>query len=279
MLHTIVYGANNFLNNDDNLEQKIKEYQNKSLLEKNFVPYNLHLYTDYNPQDININEELTAPQRRLAEGFFYTQAFMISTVVALWMMPESISKWDKDSLEKKSLSERWKEHVKAGPVWDHDDWVINYIGHPVSGAWYYTAARGYGISREGSFYYSVFLSTFMWEYGYEAFAEIPSWQDIFSTPIIGSLMGEGFCYLKKKIDKNHGEVLGSKTLGSMSYFFLNPIGNLSNGLSDFFDVHAIFRFQTYQPYHSMNKTNQFLYENRPNVAEQQDFGVVLEIQY
>lgn len=280
-LHTLLYGAKDLLKSDyhDNILKEYKKYQISSLIEKKYIPYNYWLFTDYNPKNININEQLSAPQRRLAESFLYTQAFMISTVLVLWVMPESVSKWDKNALEEKSLSERWKEHVKAGPVWDHDDFVINYIGHPVSGAYYYTAARGCGISPGGSFLYSAFLSTFVWEYGYEAFAEIPSIQDIFSTPVIGSLMGEGFYILEKKIDKNGGEVLGSKTLGNIGYFLLNPIGSLSTGLSDFFNIHAVFRFQAYQPYHMMEQQKRYLFENRPIVASQQNYGFVLEIQY
>lgn len=279
LLHTLVYGAKIILEDKSHLLNELKSYQIRSLIDVNITSYDPYIYADYVPLDININEELTAPQKRLAEGFLYTQAFMISTVVVLWMMPESVSKWDKDALQEKSLSQRWKEHVQEGPVWDHDDFAINYIGHPVSGAWYYTAARGYGISPEGSFLYSAFLSTFVWEYGYEAFAEIPSWQDIFSTPIIGSFMGEGFYYLEKRIDKNDGKVLGSKTLGSISYFLLNPLGNISQGLSDFFDIHATFRFETYQPSYSIAKNREFLFENKPIVAQQQEFGFVLEIQY
>ena len=280
LFHTFVYGSKIILDKEDtDLLKELKSYQTSSLIQKKFTPYDPYLQSDYIPRDININEELTAPQRRLAEGFLYTQAFMISTVIVLWMMPESVSKWDHDALEQKSLGERWKEHVKEGPVWDHDEFAINYIGHPVSGAWYYTAARGYGISPESSFLYSVFLSSFMWEYGYEAFAEIPSWQDLFSTPVIGSLMGEGFCYLEKKIDKNDGKVLGSKTLGSISYFLLNPIGNISTGLSELFDIHATFRFEAYQPYYTDMRRREFIFENRPVVASKQEYGFVLDIQY
>ena len=275
-----MYGAKIILDdNNSNLFNEFKSYQIQSLVNEDITPYNPYIHADYIPLDININEELTTPQKRLAEGFLYTQALMISTVVILWMMPESISKWDKNALEQKSLSQRWKEHVQEGPVWDHDDFAINYIGHPVSGAWYYTAARGYGISPTGSFLYSVFLSTFVWEYGYEAFAEIPSWQDIFSTPIVGSFMGEGFYYLEKRIDKNDGKVFGSKTLGNISYFLLNPLGNISQGLSDFFDIHATFRFEVYQPYYTQMRQREFYFENRPVVASQQEYGFVLEIQY
>lgn len=275
----MVYGAKNFLDNDNDIFQKFKRYQINRLLKPNFTPYDPYVDADYISKNININNFLTTPQKRLSEGFLYTQAFMISTVLALWVMPESISKWDRNALKEKSLPTRWKEHVREGPVWDRDEFAINYIGHPVSGAWYYSTARNYGISPEGSFFYSFFLSTFVWEYGYEAFAEIPSWQDIFSTPILGSFMGEGFYYLEKEIDKNDGKVFGSKMLGSVSYFLLNPLGNISDGLSNFFDIHATFRFQSYQPeIYSMQKRRN-IFENRPVTTQKQKYGFVLEIQY
>ena len=174
---------------------------------------------------------------------------------------------------------KWKEHVKEGPVWDKDDFAINYIGHPVSGAWYYMMARDYGISPEGSFLYSVFLSTFIWEYGYEAFAEIPSWQDIFSTPIVGSIMGEGFYFLEKKIDKNEGKVFNSKTLGSISYFLLNPIGNISNGLSELFNIHATLRYETYQAHYSIQREYQYIFQEKPTLTRDQNFALILNIDF
>ncbi|WP_428739031.1 DUF3943 domain-containing protein [Sulfurimonas sp.] len=277
LLHISLYGSKEININKTDIYKEIQQYQNNSLLEIKYIP--LYLKTDYNPKDINVNETLTSPQRKLVEGTVYTQVFMIGTVLFLYAMPESVSKWDKDALAEESLGEKWKEHVKEGPVWDKDDFAINYIGHPVSGAWYYMMARDYGISQEGSFLYSVFLSTFVWEYGYEAFAEIPSWQDIFSTPIIGSIMGEGFYYLEKKIDKNNGKVLDSKILGNISYFLLNPIGNISNGLSDFFDVSATLRFETYQPRYSIEQQNRYIYQIKPIETKYQDFGVILNINF
>ncbi len=279
MLHTLTYGAKIPLNNNYNIFREFQKYQNRRLIQPDFSPYNPFFYRDYKPETINFNNKLTSSQKKLTENFLYTQAFMISTVLVLWIMPESVSKWDKDALKEKSLSDRWEEHVKEGPVWDRDDWGINYIGHPVSGAWYYAAARNYGISPEGSFFYSFFLSTFIWEYGYEAFAEIPSWQDIFSTPILGSFLGEGFYYLEKKLDRNKGEVFGSKTLGNISYFLLNPLGNISDGLSNFFDIHATFKFQSYQSNLFSDQKRKYLFENRPNITDQQAYGFVLDIQY
>jgi hypothetical protein len=278
LLHISLYGSISLNNNNDlNLSQEIYQYQNFNLLRMQFTPLNLS--TDYNPQNININETLSQPQKKLVEGTLYTQVFMIGTVGLLYLMPESVSKWDKDALAEKSLSTKWKENVNDGPVWDEDDFAINYIGHPVSGAWYYTMARNYGISPEGSFLYSVFLSTCVWEYGYEAFAEIPSWQDLFSTPIVGSLMGEYFYYLEKEIDKNNGEVLDSRILGNISYFLLNPIGNISNGLSEILNLQATLRFQTYQSHYSVYEQKRYIYQEGPTALNGQDFSLVLNIEF
>ncbi|QOP40209.1 DUF3943 domain-containing protein [Sulfurimonas marina] len=277
LLHISLYGSKQIDLNNPNIYKEINLYKNNSLLNPNYQLLNIQ--TDYDPNNINVNNLLTQPQRDLVEGTFYTQILMIGTVGLLYVMPESVSKWDKNALEEKSLGDRWKDHVKAGPVWDKDDFAINYIGHPVSGAWYYTMARGYGISPEGSFLYSAFLSTVVWEYGYEAFAEIPSWQDLFSTPIIGSLMGEGFYYLEKKIDRNEGKVLNSETLGDISYFLLNPIGNISNGLSNFFDLHTTLRIETYQPRYSMEQQYIYIYQEKPIVTRDQDFGLILTIEF
>ena len=140
----------------------------------------------------------------------------------LWMLPEEITKWDKNEIG--GLGDKYWENVKAGPVVDKDDWAINYIGHPVSGAAYYVVARHAGFSKKQSFGYSVFMSTVFWEYGLEAAAEIPSIQDLIITPIVGSIMGEAFFKWSKEIKKNKGVLWGSKRAGAVALGLLNPAG-------------------------------------------------------
>jgi len=226
----------------ENIYQKYQQYS----LQKNFISLDDSLYKDYIIEDINLNNKLDFKEKKLFTDTMYLQVFMVGTVGLLYMLPSSITKWE-DTGEDQSLSEKWKEHVKAGPVWDKDDFFINYIGHPVSGAWYYMVARDNGYGPLGSFFYSFMLSTFFWEYGYEAFAEIPSTQDLIFTPTIGALMGEGFYYLEKELDKNHGEIWGSHALGNISYFFLNPIGRMTESMENFFNVHLEFHYKTFQP--------------------------------
>jgi len=237
-----LFSFQNFKNDKEELFQKYQQYS----LQKNFLSLDDDLYKDYIVQDINLNNTLSYKEKKLFTDTVYLQVFMIGTVGFLYMLPPSITKWE-DTEDDKSLTEKWKEHVKAGPVWDKDEFFINYVGHPVSGAWYYMVARDDGFGPWESFAYSFMLSTFFWEYGYEAFAEIPSTQDLIFTPTIGALMGEGFFYLEKELDKNHGEFWGSKTLGNISYFFLNPIGRMTDSLDDFFNINLEFHYQIFQP--------------------------------
>lgn len=155
----------------------------------------------------------------------------------LYMMPESVTNWDKEKM--KNLGKNWQENVKDGPVVDKDDWAINYIGHPYSGAIYYQVARHAGVGPMGSFGYSVLMSTFFWEYGVEAFAEKPSIQDLFITPIIGSIMGELFYRAELKIQKNGGKVWGSKKLGSVLIVLMNPMGAFSDQMNKLFGSKVI----------------------------------------
>ncbi len=200
----------------------------------------------YTPTDININALLDQKEKKLFTQTAYLQLFMVGTIGVLYMMPSSVTNWEDDG-EKKSLKEKWIDHVKAGPVWDEDDFAINYIGHPVSGAWYYMVAREDGFSPWNSFLYSFVLSTFFWEYGYEAFAEVPSIQDLIFTPGLGAFLGEGFFYMQNQLDKNSGILLGSKTLGNIAYFLLNPIGRITDSLDSFFDFKAEFHYTVFQP--------------------------------
>ncbi|WP_281637943.1 DUF3943 domain-containing protein [Flavobacterium marginilacus] len=147
----------------------------------------------------------------------------------LWAMPESASNWDKEEIKEKGILWKWKENVKAGPVWDEDDWVLNYITHPYSGGVYYMTARSSGFTIFESFLYSAFMSTCFWEYGIEAFAEIPSKQDLIVTPVLGSVVGEGFFYAKKSILRNDHRILKSKFLGYTSLVLMDPFNTILDG--------------------------------------------------
>lgn len=205
---------------------------------------------DYLPHFINVNEELPYRYKEVIEDSVYLQLIMISSIALLAVMPEDITNWNAAKLQEKSLSQRWKDHVSRRPVWDNDNWIINYIGHPVSGAWYYTMGRNDGMTIGESAAFSALMSTFFWEYGYEAFSEVPSIQDIIFTPLFGSLFGEGMFILQEKLDQQGRAVLGSKMLGNVGYFFLDPMGNIADWMrstlqSFHLDADVTMTIQTY----------------------------------
>ena len=158
-------------------------------------------------------------------------AFMhVAAAGIIFLLPESVTKWDKSDMSFSTVTDKWARNVKSGPVWDGDDWAINYIGHPYQGAAYYVVARHSGYDWKGSFLFSTILSTFMWEYGFESFAEVPSTQDLIVTPIIGSILGEVLLNGEERITENRGRVLGSRLLGDISLFLINPAGSAINAL-------------------------------------------------
>jgi hypothetical protein len=144
----------------------------------------------------------------------------------LYLMPESFTNWDKD--DSSDIFKKWRKNVKEGPVRDEDDWFLNWITHPYWGAVYYMSARSAGANAPVSFLYSAFVSTFFWEYGIEAFAEVPSIQDLIITPVVGSIIGEGFYLSKRHILSNDYHLLNSTILGHTAIFLMDPVSEVAS---------------------------------------------------
>jgi len=264
---------------NDLLVQRVHRYEMDDLLDKNFISLDDNLGKDYIVEDYNINENLSSSGRKIIEDTAYVQVAMVTTVGVLLLLPQSVTNWDPNTLDDKPLDEKWKEHVAAGPVMDEDDAVINYIGHPISGAIYYTMARNDGLSPWNSFLFSTLMSSFFWEYGYEAFAEVPSIQDLISTPLIGSFMGEGMHYLEGELDNNNGIIWGSKYLGNISYFFLDPMGNMAHGIGEFLDLSVSMHFTAYQQSAYIHQNKYDMVINKPYQFRGFNYGVVLDLKY
>ncbi|AUV85785.1 DUF3943 domain-containing protein [Vibrio campbellii] len=168
----------------------------------------------------------------------------VATVGLMTLLPESITKWDDEDRDMSKLGSKWKDNVSSGPVWDRDEHFLNYVMHPYFGGVYYTAARHAGYNEFESFLYSATMSAFFWEYGVEAFAEIPSWQDLFITPFFGAVVGEMMLTAEQDIIAGGGEVMGSETMGDVSLFFLNPVGHIHYWVSDAWGGSAEFQFSS-----------------------------------
>ena len=156
----------------------------------------------------------------------------ISTLFVLEILPEDATTWNRAELRKDPFYKRWFKNVfKRGPEWDHDNPIFNYVLHPYAGAAYFMCARTNGFNFWQSMLYSAAISTIGWEFGIEACMERPSIQDIFVTPLVGSILGEGFYRAKRLIVDNNYELLGTPVLGHIAAFFLDPVNEVVGLLS------------------------------------------------
>ena len=144
----------------------------------------------------------------------------------LELLPEDATAWNKEEIRSTPFFERWWNHVKKGPVWDRDKWYFNYLLHPYGGATYYIRARSQGFSAPYSMLYGFGISTLFWEYGIEAFNEIPSIQDLIITPLAGAVIGEAFYVLKRSIVAGGYTLLGSKFLGNVVAYLIDPVNEV-----------------------------------------------------
>jgi len=87
------------------------------------------------------------------------------------------------------------------PTLDNDPFITNYLHHPYAGSFYYNLVRNRGVSVLGSFEYAIIGST-IFEFITEAMFERPSIQDLISTPVIGSLLGEAIHQLTMHMSQN-----------------------------------------------------------------------------
>lgn len=147
----------------------------------------------------------------------------IAALGILELLPEDATAWNKQEIRETPFFKRWWNNVSNGPVWDHDNWVFNYVLHPYAGAAYYMGARSLGFSQWQSFTYCFCISTFFWEYGIEAFMEKPSIQDLVITPVCGMFIGELFYKIKRGIVANDYRIGNSRFLGNFVSFLIDPV--------------------------------------------------------
>ena len=81
------------------------------------------------------------------------------------------------------------DNITHAWVWDQDRFLMNQLGHPLQGSFYHVAARANGMN----YYEGLGLSltgSFLWEELMEN--SRPSLNDVVTTPIAGSILGEIF---------------------------------------------------------------------------------------
>lgn len=171
------------------------------------------------PNDIAIRPPGITPlpstyAEKFRNGFSLISNFEVKLLITTMMMPTSFTGWDEGFLDQGMghVARAWSRP----PVWDTDWWFHNYVGHPYGGNVYFNTVRSQGATFAQSFIFSATMSTF-WEYGIEAVAERPSIQDLFVTPVAGSLLGEFTNQVTRRMKRN-----GTSTLERIAITILNP---------------------------------------------------------
>ena len=144
--------------------------------------------------------------------------------VFLALAPEHISKWDtKTKFQGERILKQYRQTFTSPPVVDRDLWLINCVGHPYQGAFYYNSVRSQGAKVWQSALFCVGQSL-IWEYGWEGGMEQPSIQDLITTPLAGALFGELAHVATLKMSRN-----GFRWYEVALVCILNPNYAINNG--------------------------------------------------
>ncbi len=171
------------------------------------------------------NESATFGRKALRGSALCFGIETISTAV-LFLEPESVSQWDmSEALKWNHIKDQYIKSYTLPPVIDKDILLINYVGHPYQGAYYYNAVRSQNATKWQSALFCL-AHTLLWEYGLEAGFEQPSIQDLLVTPTTGVILGELIHRATLRMGKN-GYSWYEKTLICL----LNPMFALNNGFN------------------------------------------------
>ena len=138
------------------------------------------------------------------------------------LAPESFTGVSKEGALKEAKQDFINAWTKP-PVFDKDNGMYNYAGHPYVGMNFYLSQRNYGESPLYSFLFSTLAST-CFEYFIESWAERPSVQDLLITPIVGSILGELVFRATQEMRKD-GFTKAEKVILTL----INPLYVLQNG--------------------------------------------------
>lgn len=159
--------------------------------------------------------------RKMWRGGLLVHGFEAIGYGILAALPSDISGWKPGVFNNygSNLKRAWSQP----PVFDHDKWYINYIGHPYQGTVFYNAVRSQNANIWQSSLFCV-GQVFVWEYVIEAGLEQPSIQDLIVTPISGIILGELIHFGTMKMARN-----GLKWYEAIAVTVLNPMFVLNNG--------------------------------------------------
>ena len=145
---------------------------------------------------------------------------MVTTVVVLSFFPKDFTGWNRPNFD------GLKKNFTEGPSFDFDNFFFNYIAHPIDGSEFYLVARNRGLTWWQSFAYAAAVST-VFEFLIESAYERASWQDLWITPVSGTVIGELRWQAKKALENPHtGKPSG--TANKILYVVIDPVDAIFN---------------------------------------------------
>lgn len=112
-------------------------------------------------------------------------------------------------IEKNGSLENWI-YYPFSPHFDKDSFDYNIFQHTLAGAAYYLTYRSQGYTEQNAFFWT-FMSSLAFEFTIETVTERPSYQDIYQTPVFGTVLGIGVEKLSRYLHQREswwGHALG-----------------------------------------------------------------------
>jgi hypothetical protein len=95
----------------------------------------------------------------------------------------------REEIEKYGSIDNWLKNP-IDPHYDRDSFDYNLYRHTLAGNYYYLYYRSRGYSEQNAFLWST-LSSLAFEFTIETATERPSYQDMYQTPVYGTVLGVG----------------------------------------------------------------------------------------
>jgi len=157
-------------------------------------------------------------------GNAFSLGYNALIMTTLILSPESISQWDRKEVFKGvAIKEQYRLTFTTPPIKDYDLFIVNYVGHPYQGSFYYNAVRSQGAAIWQSSVFTL-MHSLLWEYVWEGGLEQPSIQDLIITPLGGIILGELTHRAALALSRN-----GSKWYEIILTCILNPAFAINNG--------------------------------------------------
>ncbi|AZZ35479.1 DUF3943 domain-containing protein [Bdellovibrio sp. qaytius] len=120
----------------------------------------------------------------------------------------------KKEIKKYGSFENWIKN-SINPHYDRDSFEYNLIRHTFAGQYYYLFYRSRGYTEENAFIWTC-LSSFAFEFTIETVTERPSYQDLYQTPVYGTVLGVGVEKLSKYLHSTN------TWIGHATGYLINP---------------------------------------------------------